>query len=854
MGFSKATGKGRLDKYYHLAKDQGYRARSAFKLIQLNKKYNFLGSSRCVVDLCAAPGGWLQVAKKYMPVSSLLIGVDLTAIKPIPGVITFQSDITSEKCRAQLRAELKTWKADVVLHDGAPNVGTAWAQDAFSQAELTLMSLKLAVEFLGQGGIFVTKVFRSKDYNNLMWVFKQLFRKVEATKPPSSRNVSAEIFVVCRDFIAPRRIDPRFLDPAYVFQELETEAAGPTVNILRPEKHIRARDGYEEGNYTMFKTMDALDYLRSTNPTDILARYSALTFDTESSRALLEMPVTNSEIPELCKDLKVLGRGDFRSLMKWHAAMSRKHSDLVGHGVAGQKRAREEGEESEEEEEEEDLDQLAKSALNRQKRERRRANEKKQRTIMRLQLDMATPVDLADTSGDKSRSLFDLKGAEKRVDIRKLRKADIESIDVDELEMSSDGEYLYDPTTNDGIEVDEDYGPDSEDELGNLEEELDHMYDEYTRMKRDRDARLRVEQARLQEEEFTGFGDRPVDSDGDADSDENYDRNAPYPGGRPSHGDSSDSDDSDDDDDEAHGDAVSDDETEMPIARARTQKRKGPLTVHLDEEESAEAKAAIQAGRLPGKAALWFNQPMFQGLDDEAEASEDAMDEDEIEEVAVSSADEDDQDQVKIEMVPRQPEAPARDPSLILDTPEAMTLAYALANGQMTKNDLLNQGFHRWAFNDTEGLPDWFVHDERRHRKPNLPVTKEAVRILREKQRAIDARPIKKVAEAKSRKKFKASQRLAKVQSKANHVADNDDLTEREKSKAINQLLKKSTNPQGKEQKKVSLVVARGKNRGVQGRPQGVKGRYKMVDARMKKEMRATKRKAKKAQKGRKKN
>ena len=123
-----------------------------------------------------------------MPRASIKIGVDLDPIPPIKGCVTFQCDITTPKCISLIKKELKHFQADAVLNDGAPNVGTDWNIDAYQQVELSLHALKIAAAVLRKGGTFVTKVFRSKDYNSFLYVMNQLFTKVEASKPSASRT------------------------------------------------------------------------------------------------------------------------------------------------------------------------------------------------------------------------------------------------------------------------------------------------------------------------------------------------------------------------------------------------------------------------------------------------------------------------------------------------------------------------------------------------------------------------------------------------------------------------------------------------------------------------------------------
>ena len=413
-----------------------------------------------------------------MPVNSLIVGVDLSPIKPIPSVITFQSDITTEKCRATIRGHLKTWKADVVLHDGAPNVGTAWVQDAFTQAELVLQSLKLATEFLMPGGTFVTKVFRSRDFNNLMWVFNQLFEKVEATKPPSSRNVSAEIFVVCRKFKAPKRIDPKFLDPRTVFEELPDPTPNNEAKVFNPEKKKRKRDGYEEGDYLQFKEQPINDFIETTDPIQMLGTLNRLSFEEKlggdlAIAAISKLPETTQEIKNCCEDLRVLGKKDFRKLLKWRLSVREKFG-LSVKKKSGEPEGVEEVEVESMDEEvqmEEDLVRLRERESKEKKKSKRKENEKKQKEVVRMQLHMGTPMEIG--MEQDGNAMFGLKTVDKAGPgaLARMAKGRMNIVMKEGNAISKNKDiYMGELFAAAGED-------DSDDETGNrLEEELDLLY------------------------------------------------------------------------------------------------------------------------------------------------------------------------------------------------------------------------------------------------------------------------------------------------------------------------------------------------------------------------------------------
>ena len=782
-----------------------------------------------------------------MPAKSMIVGVDLAPIKPIPKTITFQSDITTEKCRTTIKQHFKGWKADVVLHDGAPNVGTAWVQDAFSQAELVLQALKLATEFLVEDGIFVTKVFRSKDYNALLWVLNQIFSKVEATKPPSSRNVSAEIYVMCRGFRAPKRIDPKLLDPRFVFAELSNPKSNNEAKVFNPEKKKRKREGYEEGNYTHYREAPASEFIQTADPIAMLGSFHKLTFEQPKKEditlaALSKLPETTNDIRQCCMDLRVLGRKEFRTLLRWRL----KARDLFGliSKISGEDPSAEEITEvtpmDQELQIQEDLQRLNDNETSRKKREKRRENERKQKGILRMQMHMTTPIEIG----------LEQKGPSGEDSMFVLAPVDSAGA-VEKFVRGTTALQPQDQESADSASGSQDGSDAEEDRLG---QELDALYIQYQERKLESNAKYRENGARIgyQNGDWEGFSDHEESSSKDFEPGQTRDEPSSaeeegqdpqkliYPQnhfvrGQPGL--------------TQRAVMFFGQDLFQDIDDIRAVDEDNDRAIHVEDRDTKDSTKTRAAEASAIKTTCM--EMLHQALEETRHA--DARNEQSSEE-GEGSEEANDQKESGFEIVKAGQSnwetegEPQKDGRLDIDivTAEAMSLAQQIALGQKSTQDLVNDAFNKYSFRDTDGLPDWFLDDEGKHSKPHRPISAAGAAAIKEKLRALNARPIKKIREAKDRKKFKAAQRLEKLRKKSALVADDEGISEKDKALNIARMMSKSAKKKPK--KEVRLVVAKGGNKGIPGRPRGVKGRYKIVDARLKKDIRAEKRLTKKRQ------
>jgi len=183
--------------YYKKAKEENYRSRATYKLVQANEKYGFIQRNDIVVDLGAAPGGWIQAARKMTGKNGFVLGVDLKPIDPFTQeyVRTIVADLTEPGIVEEIRSFLPR-EADVVISDAAPNITGVWDVDHARQIDLATKSLEIAQCLLRASGNFFVKVFEGDLLNDFIQTVKNLFETVKIVKPQASRAKSSEMYLL----------------------------------------------------------------------------------------------------------------------------------------------------------------------------------------------------------------------------------------------------------------------------------------------------------------------------------------------------------------------------------------------------------------------------------------------------------------------------------------------------------------------------------------------------------------------------------------------------------------------------------------------------------------------------------
>ena len=847
----------RKEKFFKLAKEQGYRSRAAFKLIQLNKKYNFLGNSRACIDLCAAPGGWLQIAAKYMPVNSMIIGVDILPIKPLPNVTTFVEDITTPACRQTLKKQLHGWQVDLVLHDGAPSVGggATWVKDSYLQTELVLHSLKLATEFLVEGGTFVTKIFRSPDYMALTWVLKQFFRKVEVTKPVASRAASSEVFAVCQGYLAPKKIDPRLFDPAVVFKQgITDESTNKVLNVLNvkeTKKSRPTRDGYEDdAGFIVSKKCSVAKYIDTANPSEILAVYNEMYFD-EASQIYENHSATTNEIRELIKDLKVLGKGDFAQLIKWHKKMNTYKKQLQ----EAQEEAAREGMEDEvmieddgeaevdvEELKAQEIEELNKKIERKSQLEKKKKHEAKMKEIKRLALNAHN---LAEKNYAEDDTLFSLSNVKSDAVLKGIKKADsvIDTIGEDkfmDIISTNADDYMSDMSESEAEEDDRDY----ESRRSDMIDELYNMYKARKGIVTKGDKKKSIKESQQKTKDFLASDEEESEEETDA-----LERAKAQAGSTKSNV-SMLKDASKEDEavvaqrwfaQDAFADIDVDDEAEKHMRKQLEQtSRKRRRDAEASEEESSDADDEI--------------------VDDEEDDYTESESDSEGDERWLGTKEEKAEAKAKKDLIKAKAKELAEKKSAFgtygknqtegfeevalsdySDDSDARAEILALGTKMLrkkTRNHIIDSAYNKYAYNEQDDLPDWFIDDENTHCKVQMPISKAEVDLIKQQLKVINARPIRRLAEAAARKKKGALRKLERAKMQATAISNQEGVSQEEKLKQIEKIYSTSRAKLKEKTNKAYIVSSRSGGGVNVGNKKGGRGKTitVRVDKRMKKD------------------
>ena len=188
--------KQRRDTYVRKSKVDGYRARSAYKLIEIDEKFKIFKGGISVIDIGAAPGSWSQYVSKVVK-SGKLISIDLKKIEPIDNSVQIRGDFTDSQIQEEIKKYIRT-KVDVVMSDMAVNTTGIKNIDSIQTGELCKEAMFFAKDILNDNGYFISKIFMGSTFNEIVAEGKKFFKEVKVFKPKSSRKDSKESFIVCR--------------------------------------------------------------------------------------------------------------------------------------------------------------------------------------------------------------------------------------------------------------------------------------------------------------------------------------------------------------------------------------------------------------------------------------------------------------------------------------------------------------------------------------------------------------------------------------------------------------------------------------------------------------------------------
>ena len=189
--------KQRRDTYVRQSKVDGYRARSAYKLIEIDEKFKIFKGGLTVIDIGAAPGSWSQYASKVVK-NGKIISIDLKEMQPIDNTVQIKGDFTEDETQQKIK-EFLTGKSDVVMSDMAVNTTGIKNIDSIQTGELCKEAMIFSKDIISSSGFFVSKIFMGGSFNEIVQLGKKIFKEVKVFKPKSSRKDSKESFIICKN-------------------------------------------------------------------------------------------------------------------------------------------------------------------------------------------------------------------------------------------------------------------------------------------------------------------------------------------------------------------------------------------------------------------------------------------------------------------------------------------------------------------------------------------------------------------------------------------------------------------------------------------------------------------------------